>query len=352
MGGRSLQPTDSTAGRPVHRVCCESTRNLLQYPSSGGSRNCEGRTLPCGFSVKACAMSGVPDFNAECLAAAEVLVELSLAEDLRDVGDLTCQSTIPATLTAEVQLVSREQGVLSGIAILPLVFQKLPGAVQTEVHVEDGRAVQRGTVVATMRGTVRSLLIGERTVLNFATHLSGIATRTAQFVQQVAGTSASILDTRKTLPGYRALQKYAVRCGGGVNHRMGLYDGVLIKDNHLAARGEQSCAAAVAEARQWTAQRGLPSAVEIEVDTLAQLRDALRAYPEIVLLDNMPPDALRQAVQIRNELSPATLLEASGGVSLQTVRAIAETGVERISVGSLTHSSPALDLGFDWPWKK
>lgn len=297
-------------------------------------------------------MSGIPDFNLQCRLSAQQLVELSLTEDLRDVGDLTSFSTIPEQLTATVQLAARQGGVLSGLAILSLVFERLPGGVQSVLHMQDGASVQAGTIIADMTGPVRSLLIGERTVLNFVSHLSGIASRTAEFVRRVQGTSAVILDTRKTLPGYRALQKYAVLCGGGVNHRMGLFDGVLIKDNHLAARGDQSCAAAVAEARRWTTERGLPSAVEIEVDTLEQLRDALQASPEIVLLDNMAPGMLRQAVRIRDELSPETQLEASGGVNLETVRAIAETGVERISVGSLTHSSPALDLGFDWPWNR
>lgn len=297
-------------------------------------------------------MTGAHDFNSQCRAAAAHLVDLSLQEDLQGTGDLTCLSTIPESLLAKVQLVSRETGVLSGLEILPLVFERLPGSVQSALHVQDGGAVQPGMVIAEMSGPVRSLLIGERTVLNFLTHLSGIASRTAEFVRRVQGTRAVILDTRKTLPGYRALQKYAVRCGGGVNHRMGLYDGVLIKDNHLAARGEQSCAAAVSEARKWTSERGLPSAVEIEVDTLEQLRDALQARPEIVLLDNMPPPLLRQAVGIRDALSGATLLEASGGVNLRTVREIAESGVERISVGSLTHSAAALDLGFDWPWNR
>lgn len=326
-----------------------------------------GKLLHCGPDVQVCrfwylsvifrfpesvSMSGIPDFNLQCRTAAQQLVELSLYEDLQDVGDLTSFSTIPEHLTATVQLVARQSGVLSGLAILPLVFERLPGGVQSTLLLQDGAAVQAGTVIAELSGPVRSLLIGERTVLNLVSHLSGIASRTAEFVRRVQGTSATILDTRKTLPGYRALQKYAVRCGGGVNHRMGLYDGVLIKDNHLAARGEQSCAEAVAEARQWTTERGLPAAVEIEVDTLEQLRDALQARPEIVLLDNMAPDLLRQAVRIRDELSSGTLLEASGGVNIETVRAIAETGVERISVGSLTHSSPALDLGFDWPWNR
>ncbi len=166
----------------------------------------------------------------------------------------------------------------------------------------------------------------------------------------VQGTKAVILDTRKTLPGYRLLQKYAVRCGGGTNHRMGLYDGILIKDNHLAARGESSCAAAVADARKYMERFDRKAKIEIEVDSLEQLRDALNATPEIVLLDNMSPALMREAVEIRDATSSSTLLEASGGVSLETVRAIAESGVDRISVGSLTHSSPALDLGFDWPW--
>lgn len=292
----------------------------------------------------------IPVFDSATEASARTLTSMSLDEDLRDRGDVTCLATIPAGLQATVNIVSRQSGIVSGLPILPIVFEMLPGSVSCSLHLRDGNPVQRGTVLASLTGPVRSLLTGERTILNFMTHLGGIASRTAEFVEQVRGTRAVILDTRKTLPGYRLLQKYAVRCGGGTNHRMGLYDGVLIKDNHLAARGESSCAGAVADARRFMASIDAKATIEIEVDSLKQLRDALQERPEIVLLDNMPVEMLREAVRIRDESAPQTQLEASGGVTLQTVRTIAETGVERISVGSLTHSSPALDLGFDWPW--
>jgi len=292
----------------------------------------------------------VPVFDPETQASAKVLARMSLQEDLRDVGDLTCLATIPADLEATVNIVSRQTGIVSGLPLLPLVFEELPGNISCSLRKQDGEKVQRGDLLASVTGPVRSLLTGERTILNFMTHLSGIASHTAEFVEKIRGTRAVILDTRKTLPGYRLLQKYAVRCGGGTNHRMGLYDGVLIKDNHLAARGESTCAAAVADARAYMAKIAAHAKIEIEVDSLAQLRDALTEQPEIILLDNMPPDMLREAVSIRDARCYETLLEASGGVTLDTVRAIAETGVERISVGSLTHSSIALDLGFDWPW--
>lgn len=289
-------------------------------------------------------------FDAETAAAAAHLAELSLREDLQDVGDLTSQATIPEHLSAAVRIVVRQPGVIAGLGVLPVVFRLLPGHVRCEVFLQDGDAVSAGSVAAEIHGPVRTLLTGERTVLNFLTHLSGIATRTAEFVRAVRGTSAQILDTRKTLPGYRLLQKYAVRCGGGFNHRIGLHDGMLIKDNHLAARGSSSCAGAVKAARDFLRERRLAVPVEIEVDTLEQLQDALSEHPELVLLDNMSCEQLREAVALRNQLAPGTRLEASGGVTLQTVHGIAETGVDRISVGSLTHSSPALDIAFDWPW--
>ena len=278
-------------------------------------------------------------------------MKLSLKEDLRDVGDLTTLSTIPAHLTATVNIVSRQPGIMCGLAVLPIVFAELSAPVTVECQIHDGDAMSERTLIASLSGPVQSLLTGERTVLNFMTLLSGIASCTAQFVAEVQHTKAVILDTRKTFPGYRLLQKYAVRCGGGTNHRMGLYDGILIKDNHLAARGDSTCAAAVADARRYAIAHRLNPKIEIEVDSLKQLQDALRESPEIVLLDNMAPAMMKQAVTIRNaSASPSTLLEASGGVTLQTVRAIAESGVDRISIGSLTHSSPALDIGFDWPW--
>jgi len=291
------------------------------------------------------------EFNSECQFAARRLVKLSLEEDLRDVGDLTSLATIPADLTATVNIVSRQPGVVCGLAVVPIVFAELSAAVTVENSIHDGDVVCGQTKIASLTGPVQALLTGERTVLNFMTLLSGIASRTAQFVAEVQHTKTVILDTRKTFPGYRLLQKYAVRCGGGTNHRMGLYDGILIKDNHIAARGDATCAAAVADARRYANAHHVNPEIEIEVDSLSQLQDALLESPEIVLLDNMSPEMLKQAVAIRDASeSGSTLLEASGGVTLQTVRAIAESGVDRISIGSLTHSSPALDIGFDWPW--
>lgn len=279
-------------------------------------------------------------------AAAEVLIGLGLAEDLDTAGDLTCAALIRPDESAAVQVVARTNGILSGSPIGRMVFARLNPTVRWESHRRDGDSVQRGEAVATVTGPLATLLTGERTMLNFMTHLSGIASLTRRFVDEVRGTRAVVLDTRKTLPGWRVLEKYAVRCGGGTNHRMGLYDGVLIKDNHLAAWTESdSIAHAVIAARQRSPQ-GV--SIEVEVDSVAQLRDALQGRPEIVLLDNMDLQTLRESVQIRNEVAPEVLLEASGGVTLATVAEIAHTGVERISVGGLTHSAPALDLAFDW----
>lgn len=292
------------------------------------------------------------EFDQECVTAATMLVKMALQEDLQDVGDLTSRSTIPSDLTATVNIVSRQPGVVCGLAVMPIVFSELAAPVSVDCHVTDGDAIDARDTIASLTGPVQTLLTAERTVLNFLTLLSGIASCTAQFVKEVQHTKAVILDTRKTFPGYRLLQKYAVRCGGGTNHRMGLYDGVLIKDNHIAARGDSTCAAAVKDARRYAQSHGVNAKIEIEVDSLEQLKDALRESPEIILLDNMSPETMKQAVAIRDaSASSSTELEASGGVTLQTVRAIAESGVDRISIGSLTHSSPALDIGFDWPWQ-
>ena len=278
--------------------------------------------------------------------AAQKLIELALSEDLSTVGDLTCMALIRPDQCATVKVVSRNSGVLAGSPIGRMVFAKLDLDVRWDANQRDGERVSPGSVIATVSGPLRSLLIGERTMLNFMTHLSGIATLTQIFVDAVSGTSAKLLDTRKTLPGWRLLEKYAVRCGGGTNHRMGLYDGVLIKDNHLAAWTESSSIAdAVRAARQRVPH---DVSIEVEVDTLEQLKDALNGEPDIVLLDNMPVETLREAVAYRDRHAPNVLLEASGGVTLDTVTKIARTGVERISVGALTHSAPALDLGFDW----
>lgn len=293
----------------------------------------------------------------EALKSADGLIHLALDEDLQDRGDLTSQATVPDEVVAEVNIVAREDGVLSGGILIARVYEALcqrdhapSDQVSVAIHMADGSVLKPGDHVATVTGPVRLLLTGERIALNFLIHLSGIASLTAKFVRKAEGSRAVILDTRKTLPGYRLLHKYAVRCGGGTNHRMGLYDGMLIKDNHLAARGNRSVADAVRVARSFLAAQSLDLPVEVEVDTLQQLQDALAANPEIVLLDNMKPPQLQQAVALRDQLSPATLLEASGGVNMETVGCIAGTGVDRISIGGITHSAPALDLGYDWPW--
>jgi nicotinate-nucleotide pyrophosphorylase (carboxylating) len=229
------------------------------------------------------------------------------------------------------------------------VFEIVEPRVQWTNSLADGAALQPGTIVAELTGSLRSLLTGERTALNFLTHLSGIASLTRRYVAAVAGTRAGIYDTRKTLPGWRVLEKYAVRMGGGRNHRVGLYDMVLIKDNHLAGWKASAANHTIAEAVRVAREAVGPEIpVEVEVDTLEQLRDALAGQPDIVLLDNMNCERLAQAVAIRDAAAPQVELEASGGVSLETVSEIARTGVERISVGALTHSAVALDLAFDW----
>jgi nicotinate-nucleotide pyrophosphorylase (carboxylating) len=286
-------------------------------------------------------------FNPHEEAACRRLVELALEEDLGTTGDVTSLATIPAPLKGRAAFVARRPGVLAGMPAAAMVFATLDAAVRFDVMCGEGQAVAAGQVLAHVHGAMRSILAGERTALNILQYLCGIATQTRRYVDAVAGLRAQILDTRKTLPGWRLLAKYAVRCGGGHNHRMGLSDGILIKDNHLAALhgSANPVAEAVSRARA-AAPAGMP--VEIEVDTLEQLDAALGVRPDIVLLDNMPPNVMREAVRRRGASGPGVLLEASGGVHLQTVRAIAETGVDRISVGALTHSVEALDIGLDY----
>lgn len=278
-------------------------------------------------------------------AAAATLIDLALREDLGGRGDLTCQALISPAERAAVNVVARKPGVIAGSPVGRMVFAALDPSITWTAHKTDGERVSPGDVVATVTGPLAKLLSGERTMLNFLTHLSGVATLTRRFVDAVAGTHACILDTRKTLPGYRVLEKYAVRCGGGTNHRMGLYDGVLIKDNHVAA---WTAKASIADAVRTARDKWPGVSIEVEVDSLDQLRDALQGAPDIVLLDNMDLATMRAAVTIRDKSTLAINLEASGGISLDNVRAIAETGVERISIGALTHSAPALDLAFDW----
>ena len=289
------------------------------------------------------------DFGETQQKVARELIGMALEEDLGPGGDVTSRSLIPAEQTGRVRIVARAPGVLAGLPVALMVLDEVDKEVVFEPHCGDGSSLAPGTLVAEIAGRAQSLLRAERTCLNFLTHLSGVATLTRRYVEAVAGTRAGIYDTRKTLPGWRALEKYAVRAGGGHNHRRGLDDMVLIKDNHLAgwraAASDHSIAAAVHTARA----RATPGImVEVEVDTLEQLADALAGRPDIVLLDNMTPAQLQEAVALRNTRTPEIELEASGGVSLATVAAIAATGVERISVGALTHSAPALDLAFDW----
>lgn len=293
-------------------------------------------------------MNSLLRFGESERAAAARLIELALSEDLAGASDLTCDALISPEDCAEVHVVARQPGVVAGLPIGDLVYERLDRVVGWVPEVKDGAFVQPDDVVARVSGPLAGLLTGERTVLNFLTHLSGIATQTREYVEAVRGTKAVILDTRKTLPGWRTLAKYAVRAGGGTNHRMGLYDGVLVKDNHIAAWSQQIGNSSLAEAVNQARESAPGRAVEIEVDTLEQLRDVLNGRPDIVLLDNMTTDQLREAVQIRDASAPGILLEASGGISLQTVRSVASTGVDRISIGALTHTVPNFDLGFDF----
>jgi nicotinate-nucleotide pyrophosphorylase (carboxylating) len=282
-------------------------------------------------------------------AAAARLIAWAIEEDLGSRGDVTSQSLLPVGQQGAAVIVCRAEGVLAGLPIVQQIITQVAAPLKVRTFVADGARVQRGTVVAELTGDVLSLLALERTMLNFLTHLSGIATLTRAYVDAVRERArALVLDTRKTLPGWRLLQKYAVRCGGGANHRLGLWDAVLIKDNHLAAvtAVDGRSPADVVRAVRRTIPPGM--LLEIEVDSLEQLSSALAGAPDMVLLDNMPPLLLREAVAVRDRLAKDVLLEASGGVDLQSVGAIAATGVDRISVGRLTHSAPALDLAFDW----
>ncbi|MSP42466.1 MAG: carboxylating nicotinate-nucleotide diphosphorylase [Alphaproteobacteria bacterium] len=270
------------------------------------------------------------------------LVQAALAEDLGRAGDITSDSIIPETATVRVTLRTRQAGRLAGIDIAEAVFRQVDPRLQVEKFFRDGDALSPDNVIATIAGPARGVLTAERTALNFLGHLSGVATATARMAAAAAGHKARICCTRKTIPGLRALQKYAVRAGGGANHRFGLDDAVLIKDNHIGVAG--GVRQAIARAR---AHAGHMVKIEVEVDTLAQLAEALLEKPDIILLDNMPPDMLREAVRIT---AGRVILEASGNVNLTTVAAIAATGVDLISVGALTHSSACLDLGLDFDW--
>jgi nicotinate-nucleotide pyrophosphorylase (carboxylating) len=278
------------------------------------------------------------------------LLELALAEDLGnqqgdgfgEVGDLTSRLLLPAAAIGSATFVARAPGIVAGLPAIPLVFESFGPDLEIRFAARDGERVTQGSTLAVVQGRMRAILTGERLALNFVQRLSGIATLTDRFVQAVAGLPCRILDTRKTTPGWRRLEKYAVRCGGGQNHRFGLFDGILIKDNHLAAlERPDAIRHAIAIARD-KGPATVP--IEVEVESLDQLDGALAAQPDVIMLDNMDLEALRESVRLRNQLAPAVKLEASGGVTLETVRAIAETGVDFISVGALTHSAPILDV--------
>jgi nicotinate-nucleotide pyrophosphorylase (carboxylating) len=270
------------------------------------------------------------------------LVHTALAEDLGRAGDITSDSIIPEATLVRVTLRSRQAGRLAGIDIAEAVFRLVDARLNVEKFRADGDALAPGDVIAIIQGPARAALTAERTALNFLGHLSGIATATAHMVAATQGHKARICCTRKTIPGMRALQKYAVRAGGGANHRFGLDDAVLIKDNHVGVAG--GVRPAIARARK---HAGHMVKIEVEVDTLAQLEEALLEKPDIILLDNMSNDMLRDAVRIT---AGRAILEASGNVNLETVAGIAATGVDLISVGALTHSSACLDLGLDFDW--
>ncbi len=279
------------------------------------------------------------------------LIRLAVREDLGRSQDWTTNALVPHDALGSAAVVVRQPGVVAGMPVVQAVVDEMAPSVKLEVFIDDGSQVEPGVTVAQLSGPARDLLTSERIMLNFLSRLSGVATLTAAYVAACEGTGAAVYDTRKTTPGWRRLEKYAVRQAGGRNHRLGLFDAVLIKDNHLAfAHGEAdtSPGEAVRRARQFLAQQESDAMVEIEVDTLEQLQMVLPVGPDVVLLDNMPPETLCQAVAMRNQLGPQVQLEASGGVNLDTIRTIAETGVERISVGALTHSAISLDFGLDW----
>jgi nicotinate-nucleotide pyrophosphorylase (carboxylating) len=267
----------------------------------------------------------------------DAFVRATLAEDLGDRGDITSASVIPAEARFDGVMESRDAIAVAGLPIAAAFFRALDPDVELEQIVEDGARVPAGTVLMRISGKARALLTAERSALNTVQHLSGVATLTATYVDAIAGTGATLLDTRKTIPGLRLLEKYAVRMGGGTNHRMGLWDSAMIKDNHVAVAGD------VGEAVRRAAAAGIAQII-VEVDTIAQITPALDAGATHLLLDNMPPPVLREAVALVAGRVPT---EASGGVRLDTIRAIAESGVTYISVGRLTQSAPAADIGLD-----
>jgi nicotinate-nucleotide pyrophosphorylase (carboxylating) len=267
------------------------------------------------------------------------LVRAALVEDLGNRGDVTTEATVPPEVRGRAEIIAKQDGILAGLPVAGWTFAELDPELVFTPRRRDGDRVQPGEVVAEVSGRLRSILIAERTALNFLMRLSGIATLTSRFVEAVAGTRAKILDTRKTTPGWRRLEKYAVQCGGGKNHRMGLYDQVLIKENHIAAAG--SVAEAIRRAKSYLREKNLPLFIEVEVSDMRQLREALEEGVDRILLDNMSSELLREAVRLG---AGEVEFEASGNVTLANVREVAETGVDYVSIGALTHSAPAFDF--------
>ncbi|KIL39387.1 nicotinate-nucleotide pyrophosphorylase [Gordoniibacillus kamchatkensis] len=268
-------------------------------------------------------------------------IELWLEEDI-GTGDVTTMTTIPAEAQGKGIIHVKENGLVAGLPVAEAVFETVDPQLGFTAKVQEGAAVTKGTVLAEVEGSVRSILLGERLALNLMQRMSGIATRTREYVEALGGLPTRLVDTRKTTPGHRMLEKYAVRVGGGHNHRFGLYDAVMIKDNHI--KGAGGIGAAIRAARA-----NIPHTmkIEIEVESLDQLREALAAGPDIVMLDNMAPELMREAVAVLKAQAPHIVVEASGSVTLQTIRQIAETGVDVISVGRLTYSVQSLDISLD-----
>ena len=271
------------------------------------------------------------------------IVRNAIAEDLMGGNDVTSTATIPLDHRSTATFGARQDGVIAGLPVVAAVIETVCGdeASDFQAAVSDGTHVASGTKVAEVTAPTRLLLTAERTALNLLCHLSGVASSTRRWADALEGTTAVVRDTRKTTPGLRALEKYAVRCGGGSNHRMGLSDMALVKDNHVAAAG------GVTEAFLRVRELASTIPVEIEVDTLDGLREAITAGADEVLIDNFTPDEMREAVRLRDELNPAVRIEASGGLTIESARAVAETGVDYIAVGELTHSARVLDIGLD-----
>lgn len=278
------------------------------------------------------------------------LFTLARQEDLATTGDITSQSLLLHEQTTRGAIVPRREGIVCGWEAAPLLVEAYGQPIEIEINDRDGACVQRGTTCGAISGRLADVLAIERPLLNLLSHLSGVATLTNQFVEAVRGTRARVFDTRKTLPGWRGLEKYAVRCGGGWCHRIGLYDAILVKDNHLADINPAELTRWLSERLALAREQHTPRFIEVEVDSLEQLR-AVMACPagviDVVLLDNMTPSEMREAVALRDDTNPDVELEASGGVTIDSIRAIAEAGVDRIAVGALTHSAPHLDIGLD-----